>query len=249
MKRAFDVALSLVVLVIAAPFVGVAAALIWFEDRAGPFYTSGRVGLHEEMFRMVKLRSMVVDADKSGVDSTGGSDARITRVGRWLRMVKLDELPQFWNVLKGDMSLVGPRPNVPREVVLYTDEEHRLLEVRPGITDLASIVFADESEILDGQEDPDVAYNQLIRPWKSRLGLFYVDHRSLALDLRLLWLTVVAMVSRNRALKRSAEIVTRRGGPPEVAQIALRAAPLVPHPPPGADLIVTSRSPATSEPA
>src|SRR5207302_1623571 len=115
-------------------------------------------------------------------------DARITRTGHILRRTKLDELPQLWNVLIGDMSFVGPRPQVQADAALYTEAERRMLEVRPGITDLASIVFADESEILAGSLDPDLLYNQIIRPWKSRLALHGVERGSLGTDLKiLLW--------------------------------------------------------------
>ena len=149
---------------------------------------------------MVKLRSMVINADKSGVDSTGSNDRRITRVGHFIRRYKLDEVTQLWNVLKGDMSLVGPRPNVKRETDLYTKQERRLVEVRPGITDFASIVFSDEGDILKDQTDPDIAYNQLIRPGKSLLGLFYIEHGTLWIDLQLIFLTAVVIASRRRAL-------------------------------------------------
>src|SRR5205814_6243983 len=121
----------------------------------------------------------------------------------------LDELMQLWNVFIGDMSLVGPRPQVRREVDIYTGAERELLTVRPGITDVASIVFADEAEILADAADPDLMYNQLIRPWKSRLGLIYVRHCSVGLDLRLLLLTVVALVSRRRALSDLQRILER----------------------------------------
>ncbi len=155
---------------------------------------------------MIKFRSMTSDAWKSGVNSTAAGDARITRVGKWLRRWKLDELPQLLNVLSGDMSLVGPRPQVMAEVELYTEEEREMLTVRPGITDLASIVFADEGEILSGSRDPDLLYNQIIRPWKSRLALFHVEHRSFALDLEVLCLTgacaLLAPESFGRASKK-----------------------------------------------
>ena len=128
---------------------------------------------------MLKFRTMIPDAWKSGVNSTAAGDRRITRVGALLRKAKLDELPQLWNVLKGDMSLVGPRPQVRAETDLYTSEERRMHSIRPGVTDLASIVFADEGEILAGSADPDLLYNQIIRPWKSRLALLYVDRRTL----------------------------------------------------------------------
>jgi lipopolysaccharide/colanic/teichoic acid biosynthesis glycosyltransferase len=114
---------------------------------------------------------MIKNADQSGVDSTGAADRRITPVGHFIRRYKLDEITQLWNVLKGDMSLVGPRPNVQRETDMYTGIERRLLSVKPGITDFSSIVFSDEGDILKDHADPDIAYNQLIRPGKSALGL------------------------------------------------------------------------------
>jgi lipopolysaccharide/colanic/teichoic acid biosynthesis glycosyltransferase len=171
MKRLLDITVAALGLVLLSPVLIVLCILIWLQDRHSPFYVATRVGLHEHTFRMVKLRSMVVRADKSGVDSTAGDDPRLTSVGRMIRRFKLDEIPQLWNVVKGEMSLVGPRPNVERETSMYTPDEKRLPSVRPGITDLSSIVFSDEGEILQGSTDPDLLYNQIIRPWKSRLGL------------------------------------------------------------------------------
>jgi lipopolysaccharide/colanic/teichoic acid biosynthesis glycosyltransferase len=190
---------------------------------------------------MVKLRSMIIDADKTGVDSTGSQDRRITPMGRFIRRYKLDEVPQLWNVLLGDMSLVGPRPNVKRETDLYTAIERRLLLVRPGVTDFASIVFSDEGDILKDQADPDVAYNQLIRPGKSLLGAFYVEHRSLWLDIRLCVLTLLAIFSRQAALQRVQDLLRQLGAPPELVEMAGRGSPLVPMPPPGSDEVVRSR--------
>jgi lipopolysaccharide/colanic/teichoic acid biosynthesis glycosyltransferase len=147
----------------------------------------------------------------------------------------------LWNVLKGDMSLVGPRPNVKRETDLYTPVERRLLEVQPGITDFSSIVFSDEGDILKDQADPDIAYNQLIRPGKSLLGLFYVDHRSLLVDIKLCVLTAVAIVSRPNALAGVQGLLRSLGAPESLIEMAGRARPLVPQPPPGATQVVTSR--------
>ena len=191
---------------------------------------------------MVKLRSMVKNADTTGVDSTGSNDQRITAVGHFIRRFKLDELTQLWNVLIGDMSLVGPRPNVKRETDLYTATEKRLLDVKPGITDFSSIVFSDEGDILSNQADPDLAYNQLIRPWKSRLGLFYIDNRSLWLDIQLVGFTAIAIVSRTKSLALVGSTLTKCGANSELKTIALRQAPLNPTPPPGASEIVTARS-------
>jgi hypothetical protein len=139
------------------------------------------------------------------------------------------------------MSLVGPRPNVKRETDLYTPIERRLLEVRPGITDFSSIVFSDEGEILKGRPDPDIAYNQLIRPGKSLLGLFYIDHRSFFVDLKLIALTAVAIASRRRALAGVQSMLRKLGADEQLLTIAAREQPLVPMPPPGATKIVTSR--------
>jgi lipopolysaccharide/colanic/teichoic acid biosynthesis glycosyltransferase len=216
--------------------------LVWLQDHKSPFYIAPRVGKGESLFKMVKLRSMVANADKSGVDSTGASDSRITPVGRFIRRYKLDELTQLWNVLKGDMSLVGPRPNVPRETALYTAEEKRLLSVRPGITDFASIVFSDEGEILEGREDPDLTYNQLIRPWKSRLGLIYIENRSLSIDLQLIFFTVVAVISRDSALRWVHSCLSRLEVDEDVLRVSRRSSDLEPFPPPGSDQVVTSRN-------
>ena len=162
-------------------------------------------------------------------------------MGKFIRRYKIDELPQLWNVLKGEMSLVGPRPNVEREVRLYSDEEQRLLSVRPGITDLASIVFADEGDILADKADPDIAYNQLIRPGKSRLGLFYVDNHTTAMDVKVLWLTVMNSLNQSKALAGVAAILTKKQADPTLCRLALREDELVPTPPPGRTTVVTSR--------
>ncbi|TAK42804.1 MAG: sugar transferase [Betaproteobacteria bacterium] len=240
-KRLIDVLLSAVGLLASSPVLVPVMLLVWWRDRHSPFYVAPRVGRQGAPFLMVKLRSMVVNADRTGVDSTGANDARITPVGHFIRRYKLDELTQLWNVLRGDMSLVGPRPNVKRETDLYTPIERRLLEVRPGVTDFSSIVFSDEGDILKDQVDPDIAYNQLIRPGKSLLGLFYLEHRSLGLDLQLIALTAVAIVSRRRALRGVQRILAQLGAERRLLEIAERAKPLEPMPPPGATKLVTSR--------
>ena len=157
---------------------------------------------------MIKLRSMVVSKDKTQANSTSANDQRITSIGHFIRRFKLDEIMQMWNVFKGDMSFVGPRPQVEVDASLYTEAEYKMLTIRPGITDIASIVFSDEGDILAGSASPDLKYNQIIRPWKSRLALLYVEHQSFSLDLRLVWLTILAIISReNRELKRANEIL------------------------------------------
>lgn len=233
-----------------ASFIGLLAAsplllpvmfLVWRQDRHSPFYIADRVGVNGKVFRMVKLRSMIINADKSGVDSTSANDRRITSVGHFIRRFKLDELTQLWNVLIGDMSLVGPRPNVKRETDLYTHEEKRLLSAKPGITDFSSIVFSDEGEILKNKDDPDIAYHQLIRPGKSLLGLFYIDKRTFLVDIQLIFLTIQAIFSKKSALRSVVLLMRKLGASDHLCEIASRLKPLVPTPPPGATRIVTSR--------
>jgi lipopolysaccharide/colanic/teichoic acid biosynthesis glycosyltransferase len=236
-----DIVVSALALLCAAPILLPVLVLVWKQDGHSPFYIAPRVGQGDVDFRMVKIRSMVVNADRSGVDSTGSDDRRITPLGRFIRRYKLDELVQLWNVLIGDMSLVGPRPNVRRETDLYTPLERRLLDVRPGITDFASIVFSDEGDILKEHADPDIAYNQLIRPGKSRLGIFYVDHRSFWIDVRLCALTALAVTSRTRALAGVEGLLRRLAAPADLIALSRRDSPLVAMPPPGAAEIVTSR--------
>lgn len=241
LKRLFDVVASAAGLIVASPVLLPVIFLVWRQDKHSPFYIAPRVGKNDKPFKMVKLRSMVINADKSGVDSTSANDNRITAVGQFIRRYKLDELTQLWNVFKGDMSLVGPRPNVKRETDLYTPVERKLLEVKPGITDISSIVFSDEGDILKDQADPDIAYNQLIRPGKSMLGLLYIENQSLWLDIKLCFLTVIAVLSREKALAGVQAVLKDINAPEALRQLALRQQPLVPQPPPGGDRIVTSR--------
>lgn len=240
-KRLLDILVSTFGLLAASPILVLACLAVWLQDFRSPFYVAPRVAQGGRIFRMIKLRSMVVDADKSGVDSTSNADMRITRVGRLIRKFKLDELTQLWNVLIGDMSLVGPRPNVERETDMYTAVEADLLTVKPGVTDFASIVFSDEGAILAGRDDPDVAYHQLIRPWKNRLALFYIGNRSLWLDIKLIYLTAVAIFSRPAALRGVVGELIKLGAPGPLVAVARREEELVPAPPPGSDHIVTSR--------
>jgi len=238
MKRLFDFVAALLGLALLAPLLAVIAVAIWLEDRHSPFFLGKRVARGGGTFRMVKFRSMVPNAWKSGVSSTSANDRRITRVGALVRRAKLDELPQLWNVLVGDMSLVGPRPQVEADASMYTSEERRLLSVRPGITDLASIVFSDEGEILAGASDPDLRYNQIIRPWKSRLGLLYVDRGTLAVDVRLILFTLCAGFSREFALAGVTRILDAWGVEPRLRGVASRRERLTAWPPPGAAEVV-----------
>jgi len=241
MKRLMDISFSLLGLLILSPVLFIFMFLIYRQDGHSPFYIATRMGKGEVPFKMVKLRSMVMEADKTGVDSTSANDVRITKVGHLIRRYKLDELMQLWNVLRGDMSLVGPRPNVKRDTDLYTAEEKQLLSIKPGITDFSSIVFSDEGDILADKHDPDIAYHQLIRPGKSKLGLFYIENRNIFLDIRLIILTVNAIISRASALSNVTAILTKLHAPEDLIRLSSRQQQLIPTPPPGADKIVTSR--------
>jgi len=240
-KRVLDIVFSFFGLLAVSPILLPVMFLVWKQDKGSPLYIAPRVGRHEKIFRMIKLRSMVVNADKNGVDSTGANDIRITSIGHFIRNYKLDELTQLWNVLTGGMSLVGPRPNVKNETDLYTNVERNLLSVRPGITDFSSIVFSDEGEILKRESDPDLAYNQLIRPWKSRLGLVYIDNQSTVLDLKLVFYTVVAIFSKQKALNWVTLEMKKLKVDSSIVDICKRDVKLYPFPPPGSDQIISKR--------
>jgi lipopolysaccharide/colanic/teichoic acid biosynthesis glycosyltransferase len=235
LKRAFDFVAATCGLIVFSPLLLAVMLAIWLQDRQSPFYIARRAARGGGTFRMVKFRSMVVNADRIGGASTASTDRRITPVGRFVRAYKLDELIQLWNVVTGDMSLVGPRPQVMSDAALYTDLEQRMLTVRPGITDPASIVFSDEGEVLKGASNPDREYNRLIRPWKSRLALAYIDNRSFAVDLGLIILTIVAIVSRPTALAGLGRLLSGWRLHPLVIRMAARQEPLLAYPPPGAE--------------
>ena len=241
LKRIIDIIISFFALLLFSPVLILFSILIFIQDFKNPLYIAERVGRDSISYRMIKLRSMIVNADKSGVDSTSSNDTRITAIGSLVRKYKLDELTQLINVFKGEMSLVGPRPNVSSETNLYSDVEKRLLTVKPGITDFASIVFSDEGDILKNSTDPDLDYNQLIRPGKNLLGLYYIDNSNVFLDIYLCFLTVVAIASKNTALSLMNKLLTFLDADEEIIQMASRKRPLVPRPPPGMNDIVKSR--------
>ena len=189
LKRAIDLFLALCALILLAPVLMALSLWIKSADRGPVFYRGLRIGRGGKPFGMLKFRTMVMNADKMGPSSTAEDDPRITRAGRFMRAYKLDELPQLINVLKGEMSFVGPRPQVQWAVDLYTSEERALLTVRPGITDFASLKFRNEGEILKGSTDPDRDYLEKIAPSKIRLGLYYVRNHSLSMDLKLITAT------------------------------------------------------------
>ena len=240
LKRLFDILVSSGILLLVSPILLASIAAVWLQDFRSPFYLAPRVSMGGGEFTMIKIRSMVINASSSGVNSTGQNDQRITAVGRFIRRYKIDELSQFLNVLRGNMSVVGPRPNTRAwGVDLYTDKELELLTTRPGITDLSSIIFSDEGEILADAKHADLKYNQVIRPWKSRLGLFYIDHMSLCMDIRICWLTFRAIFVRSNAIAGVLDILNNHGAHQILTNVCKRNMALQEYPPPGGTEIET----------
>jgi lipopolysaccharide/colanic/teichoic acid biosynthesis glycosyltransferase len=194
LKRAFDFLSSLIGLILVSPVLVTIAILIKREDGGPVFYRGVRVGRFGKLFRIYKFRTMVLNAEKLGGPSTADDDPRITKMGRFVRKFKLDELPQLINVLRGEMSIVGPRPEVQMYVDMFKEEEKAILSVRPGITDWASIWNPDEGAILAGSPDPEKTYMEKIRPEKIRLQLKYVRERSLWSDLEIIVQTLITIV-------------------------------------------------------
>jgi lipopolysaccharide/colanic/teichoic acid biosynthesis glycosyltransferase len=182
--------MSLLGLIILLPFFVVIAIWIQIDSRGGVFYRQTRVGRYGKDFRLWKFRSMRPDSDKKGLLTVGGRDPRITRSGYFLRKYKLDELPQLINVFTGDMSFVGPRPEVRKYVDLYTEEQRKVLEVRPGITDLASLHYFEENELLAKSADPEKTYIEEVMPAKLRLNLQYIDKANLGTDFGMILKTI-----------------------------------------------------------
>ena len=196
MKRCFDIVLSAIGLVLLSPLFLVLAICIIADSEGGVFYRQTRVGKGNKDFRLYKFRSMYTASDKKGLLTVSNHDSRITRVGYFIRKYKLDELPQLINVLTGDMSFVGPRPEVRKYVDLYTEEQMLVLDIRPGITDAASIKYRNENEILATQENPEQYYIEHIMPDKLAINLEYVRHHSVGKDIRLIWETFVAVARK-----------------------------------------------------
>lgn len=192
--RVLDILLSLSILLVISPLFLFLVVWIKFHDKDEPvFYQQTRVGLNGVDFSLLKFRTMKVGADKSSLITIGDKDPRVSHSGFYLRKYKLDELPQLINVLRGEMSLVGPRPEVRKYVDLYTPNQMRVLEVRPGITDYASIEYMDENEILAASSDPDRTYVEEIMPAKIALNMKFVCNRTLAEYFRILWMTFVKL--------------------------------------------------------
>jgi lipopolysaccharide/colanic/teichoic acid biosynthesis glycosyltransferase len=197
MKRLFDCIVASCGLILLSPLFAALAVLVKAGDGGPIFYRGRRVGLAGKHFRMMKFRTMVEQAERLGGPSTAAGDPRVTSVGRWLRKYKLDELPQLINVFKGDMSLVGPRPEVQQYVDLFTDEEKAILSVRPGLTDWATLWNIDESSRLEGSPDPEKVYLESIRPVKLKLQLSYVRQHTFGTDIQIIWRTIAALFRRS----------------------------------------------------
>ena len=189
-----DIVLSACALAVLWPLLLLIALAIWIDDPGPVFYRQVRVGRNGKTFRIFKFRSMVMDADKKGLAITVGRDSRITRVGTVLRKTKLDELAQLLNVLFGQMSFVGPRPEVPKYVELYTPYQRQVLLVRPGITDYASIAYRNENDLLAGAPNPEAMYIEQIMPDKIELNMKYLREISPLADIRLILKTIVAVI-------------------------------------------------------
>jgi len=194
LSRLFDIVFSLIWLIVLAPLFLVIAILIKLEDKGPVFYQGVRVGRLGKPFRMFKFRTMVVHAEKIGGPSTANDDPRITKVGKIIRKYKLDEIPQLINVLRGEMSFVGPRPEVQYYVNMFTEEEKKILIVKPGITDWASLWNSDEGAILAGSKDPEKTYMEKIRPEKIRLQLKYVKEHSFWVDMAIIFRTLMKLI-------------------------------------------------------
>lgn len=190
MKRVIDIFASALMLLILLPFGIILSLLIVCDSRGGIFYTQRRVGRYNRDFTLFKFRTMYTDSDRLGLLTVGARDPRVTRVGYFLRKYKIDELPQLLNILIGDMSFVGPRPEVRKYVDLYTEEQKKVLNVRPGLTDYASIAYFHENEILEQAEDKEQAYIQEIMPEKIKLNMKFIQNPSLFQYFKIIFLTI-----------------------------------------------------------
>lgn len=193
MKRLFDILFSLVFLILFLPFFLVISILIILDSKGGAFFRQVRVGKNERTFKLWKFRTMKPMSESAGQITVGMRDPRITNIGYFLRKYKLDELPQLINILVGEMSVVGPRPEVPKYVEMYSEEQKKVLSVRPGLTDFASIDFVNENEILAKSEDPEKAYIEEIMPLKLNLNLKYISEMSLSTDFKIIFGTIKAI--------------------------------------------------------
>lgn len=195
LKRIFDIFFSLFGLIVLSPFLFIIALLIVLGSKGGAFYKQVRVGKGGQDFELFKFRSMRPDSDKEGLLTVGGRDPRVTKIGYFIRKYKIDEFPQLLNVLIGDMSLVGPRPEVRKYVNLYTEEQKKVLSVRPGMTDYASIEYSNENDLLAKSSEPEKTYIEEIMPAKLKLNMKYIAEQGLGTDLRIIFRTIGKIMS------------------------------------------------------
>lgn len=191
MIRLFDILFSGLGMIVLSPLLLILYILIRIESKGGGIYAQDRIGLNGVPFKLYKFRTMVVDSDKGGLITVGGRDSRLTRIGYRIRKYKLDELPQLWNVFVGDMSFVGPRPEVEKYTRLYTEEQKKVLSVRPGITDWASIKYLDENVILGQAEDPDKVYVEQIMPDKIRYNMIWIKNQGIIDYFKIIFVTII----------------------------------------------------------
>ena len=222
LKISIDKLFSILILLFFLPIILIFLILVFFQDFSNPIYVSTRVGKNFRNFKLLKIRSMISNADKSGVSSTSSNDSRITSIGKIIRKFKMDEILQLINVIRGEMSLVGPRPQILSEVKMYSDFEKNLLSIKPGITDFSSIIFSDEGDILKNSSDPNKDYNKLIRPWKSKLGVFYINNSNILIDLQLIILTVLSILNRDFALKMISKLLKKLNADMDLVVVAKR---------------------------
>jgi len=194
LKRFFDIIFSFAGVIILSPVFLIIVILIKSDSAGKVIYRQFRIGKNGKDFNLLKFRTMKVDSDKSGLLTIGGHDSRITKAGYLLRKYKLDELPQLVNVFTGDMSFVGPRPEVSKYVKLYTEQQKKVLEVKPGITDIASIKYRNENELLENSKDPERFYIEEIMPDKIKMNLDYINERSFFKDIKLIFMTFKAII-------------------------------------------------------
>ncbi|MCD4665429.1 MAG: sugar transferase [Bacteroidales bacterium] len=190
MKRLFEILFSVISLIILSPFLLIISLLIIFDSKGGVFFIQERVGKNNTDFNLIKFRTMVVESDKKSLITIGITDSRITRIGKWLRSYKIDEFPQLFNILKGEMSFVGPRPEVRKYVKLYNDKQLQVLNVKPGLTDYASLEYLNENEIMAKFSNPEKAYVEQIMPAKLKLNLQYIREQGFFTDIKIVFKTI-----------------------------------------------------------
>lgn len=197
-KRIFDIIFSVIGIILIFPFLLIIAIFIVFDSKGGVFYFQSRVGYKNKDFKLFKFRTMKTNSDKKGLLTVGSRDSRITKIGYYLRKYKIDELPQLFNVLLGNMSFIGPRPEVRKYVDLYNSEQLKVLNCKPGITDLASIRYFNENDILAKSENPEKTYIEEVMPHKLNINLEYAKNPSLIKDVVIIFKTLAKIISNNK---------------------------------------------------